>query len=184
MRAGSIVCVVAGLVGACSHPAPPVAPAVDVRSEIDQAETAEKARRHDVARLHYERAVANGHDQASIAFARRAFGETLATWGEFPEALAQYEAALAAHPGDASAWHDVGLLRHKLGNNHGAVEALERSRELAPKDYRPRVALAALRWKLGDRVGAAEEYRKLLELELPERLRTKVQWALGELAKP
>jgi len=76
------------------------------------------------------------------------------------------------------------LLRHKLGDTAGAIVALEHARSLAPRDFRPRVALAALRWKTGDRPGAVTEYRGLLELDLPERLRGKVQWALGELAKP
>jgi len=171
---------------ACGHAAAPSprAPSGDARSEIEQAETAEKARQHDVARVHYQHAVAQAHDPASIAFVRRAYGETLATWGEFPEALSQYEGSLAANPGDASAWHDVGLLRHKLGDTAGAIVALEHARSLAPRDFRPRVALAALRWKTGDRPGAVTEYRGLLELDLPERLRGKVQWALGELAKP
>jgi Flp pilus assembly protein TadD len=174
------------VVCACSHAAAPAtpSPSTAARSEIEQAETAEKARQHDVARVHYQRAVAEAHDPASVAFVRRAYGETLATWGEFPEALSQYEGSLTANPGDASAWHDVGLLRHKLGDTAGAIAALERARTLAPRDFRPRVALAALRWKTGDRAGATTEYRGLLELDLPERLRGKVQWALGELAKP
>ncbi len=176
---------IAVLVIACGgkQPAPRV-PTDAVRAEIQQAETAEKARRHDVARVHYERAVANARDPASIAFARREFAETLITWGELDEARTQLETVVAVKADDPAAWHDLGLLRNNRGDVTGALDALSRARDLAPKDPRPRVALAALRWKSGDRPGATTEYRGLLELELPDRLRAKVQWALDQLAKP
>jgi hypothetical protein len=45
------------------------------------------------------------------------------------------------------------------------------------------VALAALYWKTGQREEATAEYRGLLELDLAPGLRSKVEWALGELAK-
>jgi tetratricopeptide (TPR) repeat protein len=154
-----------------------------VRAEVEHAEAAERTRRHDAAREHYRRAVAGARDPESIAFARREYAETLITWGEYPEAIAQLEGALAARP-SAAAWHDLGLLRNNRGDVPGALAALEQARALAPRDFRPRVTLAALRWKSGDRAGAAAEYRALLDLPLPERLRTNVQWALGELAKP
>lgn len=167
---------------ACGRPPAPRAPSVDVRAEIEQAETAEKARKHDVARVHYERAVANARSPESISYARLKYADTLRSWGEYPAAIVQLEGAIAAKPDDAGAWHDLGLFRNNQGNTAGAIAALERSRELAPRDLRPRVALAALRWKLGDRANAAVEYRKLLELELPESLRVNVEWAITALA--
>jgi Flp pilus assembly protein TadD len=161
----------------------PTGPSPQVRAEIERAEAAEQARRHDAARAHYRRAIASARDPTSIAVARREYAETLVTWGEYPEAIAQLEGSLAARP-SAAAWHDLGLLRNNQGDVAGALAALEQARALAPRDPRPRVALAALRWKSGDRAGAAAEYRALLDLPLPERLRSKVQWALDELAKP
>ena len=62
----------------------------------------------------------------AIDFARHKFGETLATWGEFAEAIAQLEKAVAARPGDAAAWHDLGILREHDGNVDGAIAALEK----------------------------------------------------------
>jgi Flp pilus assembly protein TadD len=171
------------LASACAHGAPASRPAVAVRAEIAEAETAEKARRHDVARVHYQRAIAAAHDPESIAFARHEYAETLVTWGESPEARAQLEIAVAANPADASAWHDLGLLRHNAGDDPGAIDALLRAEQLAPNDARPRTALAALYWKRGDKANAAREYRGLLELDIPDRLRSKVEWAIGELAK-
>jgi len=173
------------VLAACAHTAPSArGPAAGVRAEVEQAETAEKARRHDLARLHYERAIAAARDADSIGFARHEYAETLVTWGEARQARAQLELAVAAQPGDPGAWHDLGLLRHNAGDDPGAIRALARAVELAPDDVRPRTALAALYWRLGDKANAAREYRGMLALDLPDRLRTKVEWALAELAKP
>ena len=181
---GLALVVALGLATGCAHgAAAPRGPAADVRAEVDKAETAEKARQHDVARAHYQRAIAAAHDAESIAFARHEYAETLVSWGEAPEARAQLEIAVAANPADPGAWHDLGLLRHHAGDDAGAIAALQRAEQLAPRDTRPRTALAALYWKRGDRAAAAREYRGLLELDLPDRLRAKVEWALAELAK-
>jgi Flp pilus assembly protein TadD len=182
MTARAVVAI--ALATACAHGAAPRGPAAAVRAEIDQAETAEKARQHDIARSHYQRAIAAAHDPDSIAFARHEYAETLVSWGEAPEARAQLELAVAANPADPGSWHDLGLLRHHAGDDAGAVQALRQAEQLAPGDVRPRTALAALYWKRGDRVSAVREYRGLLELDLPDRLRAKVEWALAELAKP
>jgi Flp pilus assembly protein TadD len=181
VRRGALVLAVAA---ACTHPAPPRGPSVTVRGEIDQAETAEKARRHDVARQHYQRAIHEARDPESIAFARHEYAETLVTWGEAPEARAQLEIAVVAKPDDPGAWHDLGMLRHHAGDDPGAIAALARAETLAPDDVRPRKALAALYWTRGDKALAAREYRGMLALDLPERVRAKVEWALAELAKP
>jgi Tfp pilus assembly protein PilF len=169
------------LVG-CAHPTP-ADPSQVVRADLDRAETAERARQHEVARRAYEQAIADAHDAASADIAHYKFGETLATWGEFPAALAQFEAAVAAAPSDAAAWHDLGVVREHEGNVPGAITALERARDLAPDDFRPRRTLAVLLWKHGYRDRAAAEYRDMLKFDLPERLRTKVLWALDQLAK-
>jgi Flp pilus assembly protein TadD len=183
-RRGTAWCVAAAL-AACAHgTSPPRGPAPAVRAEVAQAETAEKARRHDVARAHYQQAIDAAHDPESIAFARHEYAETLVSWGEAPEAHAQLEIAAAANPGDPSVWHDLGILRHDAGDDPGAIQALARAEQLAPDDLRPRTALAALYWKRGDKANAAREYRALLALDLPDRLRAKVQWALAALAKP
>jgi Flp pilus assembly protein TadD len=173
------------LVLACGGRSPaPRAPAASVKAEIALAEEAERKREHDIARAHYERAIALARDPASGAYARREFAETLATWGEIREAIAQLEVSVQLIGDDPATWHDLGILRHNQGDLAGAVTALERARTLAPADFRPRVALAALRWKSGDRAGARAEYEGLLGLELPDRLRAKVKWALEQLAKP
>ena len=175
--------ILALLLIACARPAPR-APAPIVQREIELAETAERARRHDEARAHYQRAVARATDPASIAFARREYGETLMSWGEYPEAIAQLEGVIAVDPAHVASWNDLGLLHHNQGNDRRAIEALERAKTLAPRDWRPRRNLAVLRWSRGDRAGALREYREMLEQELPDRLRAKVKWAIEELGKP
>jgi tetratricopeptide (TPR) repeat protein len=178
-RVGLILVVVA----ACARPAPR-GPTTVVQDEIDRAEIAERARRHEEARTHYQRAIASAHDPASIAFARREYAETLMSWGEVPEAIAQLEGVIAVDPDHVASWNDLGLLHHHQGNDRRAIAALERARDLAPRDWRPRRNLAVLRWKRGDRAGALAEYTAMLELDLPDRLRDKVTWAITELRKP
>jgi tetratricopeptide (TPR) repeat protein len=191
-RLGALVVVVAAC-GAAQHPAPQP----NVRAEVRAAELAERARQHDVARTKYEQAVADARDPASIGFARFRFGETLATWGEYAQAQQQLEAAVAATPDDPAPWHDLGVLREHAGDSRGALAAFEHAKADAPTDWRPRLSLAALHWKLAGaclhdaggsctpEIDAAKaEYRAMLALDLPQRLRDKVEWALGQLDQP
>lgn len=164
-------------------PAPPHGASAVVLADVERAEDAERARRHDLARAAYERAVADAHDPASVHFARREFAETLETWGELAAAIAQLEGAVAAVPTDAVAWEHLGLLYHHEGDDARALAALERSKQLAPKSYWPRKALAALRLCHNDRAGAIAEYRDLLSLDLPDRLRADVSQALEYLQR-
>lgn len=179
---------------------PPATPVQDniVRVEIEKAEAAEQKREHLIARQHYEKAVAAARDPASIGYARREFGETLATWGEFAEARSQLETSVAAVETDPIAWQMLGVVRHKLGDIAGAFVALEKSKALAPRSWIPRQTLAALHWIRGEgrsadpdpakadqhRAAALAEYQAMLDLELPARLREKVEWAVGVLSKP
>lgn len=172
------------LLVACASSVASRTPSAIVKADVDRAEQAEKARQHGVARAAYDKAIADAKTPTDLAFARHELAETLISWGEIPAAIAQLEAAVAARPDDAATWHDLGILRHHEGDDVGALAALEKARALVPQDPRPRIALAALRWSRGDRAGATTEYRELLALDLPDRLRAKVQWALDQLANP
>ncbi len=176
----------AALLAACASAGPPApkGPSPVVRADIASAEVAELARHHDVARAQYERAIAEATDPKSEGFARREYANTLASWGEVPAAIAQLERAVLATPADPRPWQDLGVLRSTRDDVPGARAALEHAKALVPDKYPPRVALAALLWHAGDRAGALAEYRGLAALELPDRLRTKVQWAIETLAKP
>ncbi len=168
---------------ACGSAAPaPKGPSPVVRADVQSAEAAELKRDHDVARARYERAIADARDPKSESFARREYANTLASWGEVPAAIAQLERAVVATPADPRPWQDLGVLRSNQDNLAGARDALEHAKALIPDKYPPRVALAALRWKSGDTAGALAEYRELATLELPERLRTKVLWAIDQLS--
>ena len=182
------VLVIAVALAGCGTPAPRTprelaGVSATVLADIDRAEDAERARRHDLARAAYEQAIADAHDPASAHFARREFAETLETWGEDAEALAQLEGAVAADPGDAVAWQHLGLLYHHQGDDRRALAALERAKQLAPRSYWPRKALAALRLCGNDRAGAIAEYREMLALDLPPRLRADVEQALAYLER-
>ncbi len=170
------------LLVACAH-APPAPTSRDVvRADIARAEDAELHRRHDVARAEYLRAIADAKDPETQRYARREFAETLEHWGEVGEATAQLEAAVAAVPGDAASWNDLGVLYHNQGDDPRALAALERAKALAPRDWRPRRQLAMLLVVMHDYARATAEYRAMLELDLPDRLRSAVKKALDLLA--
>jgi Flp pilus assembly protein TadD len=193
LRAGSSAALVAALALtlalACgAHPARPPGPttsATAVRAEVELAERAERARDHDGARRHYEAAITQAsaaNDAAALQEARRDYAETLISWGELRAAALQLERLVAAAPRDAAAWHDLGMVRHGEGDELGALAALATAKRLLPHDPRPRIALAALQWKLGQLDAAGREYRDLLTLDLSEHVRQKVRWALDVLA--
>jgi tetratricopeptide (TPR) repeat protein len=120
---------------ACAKPATVRGPSDAVKAEIERAEAAEQARQHEVARSHYERAIARATDPQSIGYARREFAETLATWGEIEAARGQLEQAVAASPDDPIAWQMLGVVRasKEVDDVPGAIAALERSKALAPR---------------------------------------------------
>jgi tetratricopeptide (TPR) repeat protein len=179
--------VVALALAACGHPTASKTPTDVVRNDILRAEDAEKARRHDEARKYYELAVTDAtasKDKTSVHIAHREYGETLATWGEIEAAKVQLDASIAAIDSDPIAWQMLGIVRNKLGDVAGAFAALEKSKALAPKAWIPRRDLAVLHWSQGHREQALAEYKAMLELDLPERLRDKVEWAISALSKP
>ena len=158
---------------ACAGPTrPAVAPAT--RALIEQAEQRERARRYDQARALYREAEASAPDPASRTWAARRFAHALLFWGEEAEAETELAALVARDPTDVASWHDLGIVRHRRGDRAGAERALRRAVALAPREPRPRIALAALlvvdrRWR-----DALAEYRALLDLDLPERTRRAV----------
>ncbi len=138
---------------------------------MDGARGAEAARRYDRATELYERARRAAPDPRSRAFASREFGRALAFWGEDERAAAALEDAVACDPDLADAWHDLGILRHRLGRPEAAERALRRAAALRPDDPRPKIALAAIFVNARRFDEAQELYRELLDLDLPESLR-------------
>ncbi len=167
---------------ACAH-ASATGPSAATRAAVTDAENAELRRDHAGARQRYQRAIADAPDPPSVVCARREYAAALESWGEVSAAIAQLDAVVAVDAENAPSWHDLGILRHAQGDDRGAAVALRNAERFAPDDPRPRIALAALLWRMGDRQGAAGEYRVVLTLEIPQRVREKVQWALKELAR-
>jgi Flp pilus assembly protein TadD len=166
---------------ACGAAAKPNQSTIDL---VDKADAAELKRDHATARTLYLEAIATAPDPRSERFARHEFAETLLFWGELAAGAEQLEAITALAPDDAGAWHDLGIVRHHIDDNPGAITALTRARDLAPKDARPRIALAALYWKTGDQASALREYTELYKLDLPGNVRQKVEWAIRQLSAP
>ncbi len=164
---------------ACARPRPA---APTTRATLEEARAALLARDHDRARAAYLRAVATAPDGPSEALARKELARALLLWDEPAAAGRELARVTELTPDDPAAWHDLGIVRNATGDHVGARTALERARALRPRDPRPRLALAALAWSRGDRQAAAAEYRGLAALDLPERLRVQVEWALRELA--
>ncbi|HWM88138.1 MAG TPA: tetratricopeptide repeat protein [Kofleriaceae bacterium] len=169
-----------GAAGACGRTAvdPPRAPVTATQRLLAQARAEERARRYDSARALYERAAREAPDRASAAPAWRALARALLFWGEIGDAEAALERAVDSAPGEASAWHDLGIVRARRGHPAGAERALRRAIALAPREPRPRVALAALlvnqrRWP-----DALDQYRALQRLPLPGRTRDAVARAI------
>lgn len=158
-------------------------PSERTRTEVASAEAALRRRDYDGARAGYARAIASAPDGASEAYARRELADMLILVDERQAAADELTRVTALRPDDPATWHDLGIVRHSLGDIDGAAAALGKAKALAPADARPRIALAALLWERGDKPAAKQEYEQLLELDLPPRLRDKVQWAIGELSR-
>lgn len=167
---------------ACGSPRRPE-PSERTRRQVAAAEEALRRRDYDGARAAYARAIASAPDGASEAFARRELADMLLLVDERQAAADELARVTALRPDDPRAWHDLGIVRHSLGDIEGAAAALEKAKTLAPDDARPRIALAALLWEHGAKAAARREYEALLSLELPPRVREKVEWAIGELSR-
>jgi|GEM_PF-3805161 len=62
--------------------------------------------------------------------------------GDFPAAEAAFDAATRAAPGDAQAWHMLGLMRGFQGKYDSALAALDRAEQIAPDDLDIAVSIA------------------------------------------
>ncbi|MBT8494771.1 MAG: hypothetical protein KJO07_17070 [Deltaproteobacteria bacterium] len=165
----------------CGPKRPPEAPQSAVDRRIAAAQGHEKNRRYDLAEAEYRAAVAEAGSQKQRGKARRALASALIFWGKYAEAEVALANLVVDRPDEPGAWHDLGMVRAKLGKATGAEQALRQSVRLAPRDPRPRIALAALLVN-GRRYRAAQiEYRALLDLELPAKLRSAVNQALDLL---
>lgn len=170
--------------GACAKPAPR-RPALDTRvqSLVKRAKAQERRRRYDLARSFYEQADRAARDDFNRAYAGRSYAMALIFWGEYDHAETELGRVVRLNPHDVASWHDLGMLRHRRGDVLGAEQAFRRAIALRKNNPRSRIALAALLWKTRRWADALHEYRALLDLALPHRVREKVQWAIAVLQK-
>lgn len=142
---------------------------------VERAESREQDRKYEEARALYETAKRDAPDEPSRAYAGHQLASALIFWGEYEAAEAELVEVVELAPEDASAWHDLGVLRARRGDIPGAETALRSSIQGAPRDPRPRIALAAL--LVNDRRfdDALAQYEGILDLDLSERTRRAVE---------
>jgi tetratricopeptide (TPR) repeat protein len=102
----------------------------------------EKSRLPSVAR----RAYTFRSPPATVAPARReAWNRALASGAKLSDAAAAFEQLTKEDPEDTAAWYNLGVARAWLGNNHGALEALDQYVGREPDENQ-----AADAWALGE----------------------------------
>jgi tetratricopeptide (TPR) repeat protein len=79
------------------------------------------------------------------------------------DALAAYEAAVEAVPGDAALWGEFALYQERQGKTETAVAVLERALERLPRMQALRRQYAETLFKLGRHEQAAKAYEELLK---------------------
>ena len=114
-------------------------------------------------------------DDRSRAWAGRQLASALIFWGDYEGAETALADVVRIAPTDAASWHDLGMLRYERGDAAGAETALRSSIRHARADPRPRIALAALLVNQKRYEEALAEYEHILELELPDRMRSAVE---------
>lgn len=146
---------------------------------LDSARAAERDRDYLRARDLYERAIEAATDRESRAAATRELADALIFWGQYRDAATTLENLTALSPRDPGAWHNLGLVRYRLGHIDAAERALRQAITLAPEDPRPRIAIAALYVNQRRHADAIREYNALLALEdVPDRIRAAARRAI------
>jgi Flp pilus assembly protein TadD len=97
--------------------------------------------------------------------ARSALGGVLIRSGRPADALGELREALILAPDRSSVQTNLGLALDALGRPEEAIPHLRRAIELAPRDGVPRLGLARVYLRLGDRVRAREEHEALRDLD-------------------
>jgi hypothetical protein len=101
-----------------------------------------------------------------VAYTNRGFLRDLG--GDRPGAVADYSAAIAAHPGYALAWFNRGTARQASGDVQGAIADLNLAIRFNPRDARAWNNRGWARETLGDMRGALADYEAALRAAPPD----------------
>lgn len=92
-------------------------------------------------------------------------GNEYAQEGRFEEAIAEYQAVLAAQPDHVSAMANLGVAYYNDGQFEAAIAQYERALRIAPDEADIHSNLAANYVQVGELDAALQEYQKAVELQ-------------------
>lgn len=127
---------------------------------IELGHAYELAHRYDDALGAYDRAA---EVAPSDPLGPKRGGVRAARWGELALAEPRLEEALRRAPGDADAWHALGVVRVGLGKLDAARAAYSSGLLADPKRLENRLGLATVALRLREPRAALEQYERLLE---------------------
>ena len=99
--------------------------------------------------------------QADIA------GQQLLAEGDFRKAVVQFKLAVKLNPQAATAWHNLGVARFRLGQFAGSLSAFDRSIALGNESGFAYSHRAGVRFALGDESGAESDFITASEVASP-----------------
>jgi len=133
--------------------------------ERDRAVELASQSRFSQAAEAFAKALEHGEDASTHA----QFALTLEALGRFEDAGAQYRRALSLDPHAGSIWYDYGnLLRSRMRDYRGAIEAYRRAIDERPKLAEAHFALGAVLLDVGEPEDAAAAIESSLSLAPPD----------------
>jgi tetratricopeptide (TPR) repeat protein len=91
-------------------------------------------------------------------------GQRLLNAGDFQAAEQQFELATTLNPQMATAWHNLGIARFRLGEFADSLSAFDRSIALGNESGRAYSHRAAARFALGDESGAEADFETAMQV--------------------
>jgi len=126
--------------------------------------------------------MANPASEAALAE-----GNTLVGAKRYAEAVAKFDAAVAADPAHAAAWYALAAALRRSGRCDRAVAAYRKYAQLAPTEPEPFYGLGLCLREVGDRAGAVEALSHYVSVEkrpASERWVEHAQSVIAELSAP
>lgn len=155
-----------------------IGPAPKIVALNKKAEEAERRREHLKAQAYLQQAVEQAQDPTSAAYANRQMASLLLFWHEQAQALPYLEMSVEHDPGQVPVWNDLGVVYSSLQMPAKARAALERAVQLAPKEPKSRMSLAAELVRQSEFELARSHYKVLLTLKIPPRIENATHRAL------